>query len=155
MRVFLFPSLLVAAALTATATASSAAPESPMDVVAALSRFRAVPMPFDATALSPRERQLVGRLADATRLLDELFWEQSDPEGLRLYRSLAGRKKPADQALRRLLRINGGRYDLIRENAPFAGAGPRPAGGSMYPADLSKAEFDAYVARHPEQRAAL
>jgi hypothetical protein len=122
---------------------------------AQLAAFRAVRMPFDAQALTPRQQQLVAKLVEATRRLDELFWEQSDPQGLQLYRSLAGSAKSTDQQLRRLLRINGGRYDLIRENAPFAGAGPRPPGGSLYPVDLTRAEFDAYVAKHPEQKAAL
>lgn len=145
-------SLLVAAAMPA---AGAPAATTASDVDAALARFRAVQMPFDAAPLSPRERQLVSSLAEATRLLDELFWEQSDPDGLALYRSLAASRKPADQALRRLLMINGGRYDLIRENAPFAGARPRPPGGSVYPADLTRAELDAYVIRHPDRKAAL
>jgi hypothetical protein len=147
----------VAATLTllAAARADAAGAADTTDVAAALSRFRAVHMPFDAAGLSPRERQLVSRLVQATRLLDELYWEQSDPKGLALYRSLAGSEKPADLALRRLLMINGGRYDLIRENAPFAGAAPRPPGGSLYPADLTRAELDAYVAKHPDQKEAL
>jgi Peptidase family M49 len=135
--------------------ADTSAAAAPADVEAALSRFHAAHMPFDAAVLSPREKQLVNRLVEATRLLDELFWEQSDPDGLALYRSLAGSKIPADQALRRLLLINGGRYDLIREYAPFAGAGPRPPGGSLYPADLTRAELDAFVAKHPDRKTAL
>jgi hypothetical protein len=125
------------------------------DYSAALSRFRQVPMPYEAAALTPRQQQLVARLLAATRMLDQLFWEQSDPEGLKLYRSLAGSGRPQDQQLRRLLTINGGRYDLISENAPFAGAPPRPPGANLYPADLTRAQFDAYVAQHPEQKAAL
>jgi hypothetical protein len=162
LRSHLFPTIrkvAAAAAVTLIAGAANAAgtpaATAPDGVDAALSQFQAVHMPFDAGDLSPRERQLVNQLVKATRLLDELFWEQSDPDGLALYRSLAHSKKPADQALRRLLMINGGRYDLIRENAPFAGAGPRPPGGSLYPADLTRAELEAYVAQHPDQKAAL
>lgn len=120
-----------------------------------LASFHAVKMPYSAAALTPQQRRLVAKLAEATRYLDELFWEQSDPEGLKLYRSLAGSSKPQDQQLRRLLLINGGRYDLIHDNAPFGGAGPRPPGANLYPADLTRAEFDAYVVKHPEQKAAL
>ena len=125
------------------------------DVAAQLSKFRVVKMPFSSAALSPRERLLVEKLAAATRLADEVYWQQGDPAGLALYRSLAGSAKPQDQALRRFLRINGGRYDLINENAPFAGAGPKPAGGTLYPSDLTRAEFEGYVATHPQQKAAL
>jgi Peptidase family M49 len=124
------------------------------DLTAQLSKFTAVKMPYNSVALTPREKRLVAKLVEATRYLDEVFWQQSDPKGLQLYRSLASSKKPADQQLRRLLTINGGRYDLIHENAPFGGAGPRPPGGSMYPADLTRDEFEAYVAKHAEQKAA-
>ena len=125
------------------------------EVATQLLKYRRVNMPFAAAGLSARERQLVEKLVEATRYLDEVFWEQSDPQGLRLYRSLAASARAEDQQLRRFLQINGGRYDLIRENAPFAGAPPRPPGGSVFPADLTKPEFDAYVAKHPQQKEAL
>ena len=112
-------------------------------------------MPYDSSRYTRRQKQLVSKLTEATRFADELFWEQSDPMGHKLLQSLAGSSKPKDRQLQRMLVINGGRYDLIRENAPFAGAGPRPPGGSVFPADLTRAEFDAYVARHPGQKAAL
>ena len=149
--------LLVAAGLVGTALAApSATPAAAeADIAAQLAKFHAVHMWFDSSSLTPRQRQLVGKLAEATHELDDLFWEQSDPDGYRLYRKLGSSKAPADRQLRRLLVINGGRYDLIRENAPFAGAGPRPPGANLYPTDLTRAEFDAYVAKHPGQKAAL
>ncbi len=135
--------------------AASGAASPATDYAALVTRFREVAMPFDASGLTPTQQQLVAKLAEATRLLDELYWEQSDPQGLALYRSLESSSTPADQQLRRLLRYNGGRYDLIREHEPFAGAPPHHPGANLYPADLTRAEFDAYVAKHPEQRAAL
>lgn len=151
--------LCVAPVLTATAVASevaTATKASATDGVAVqLQKYRRVNMPFATAGLSTRERQLVEKLAEATRHLDELFWQQSDPQGLLLYRSLAGSAKAEDQQLRRFLQINGGRYDLIREYAPFAGAPPRPLGGSVFPADLTKAEFDAYVVKNTQQKSAL
>ncbi len=150
--------LSTAVAICAGFAASAATPPAPvpaLDVAAELAKFHAVKMPLDSSALTLRQKQLVAKLAQATRYLDLLFWEQSDPEGLKLYQALASSRKPADVALRHLLLINGGRYDLIREYAPFGGAGPRPPGGSVYPADLTRVEFDTYVAKHPEQREAL
>lgn len=125
------------------------------DYTAQLARFREVPMHFDQSGLSERERALLAKLADATRLLDELFWEQTDPEGLALYRKLESSPDARDQQLRRLLRYNGGRYDLINELEPFGGAGPRPPGAAFYPVDLTRAEIEQYVASHPGQKAAL
>jgi hypothetical protein len=126
-----------------------------VDVGAEVRKFREVHMHFDNRALTARQRALLAKLAEATRLLDKLYWQQSDPEGLKLYRSLAMSKSATDVALRRLLRINGGRYNLIADNAPFAGAGPKPPGNALYPPDLTRAEIEAYVQKHPEQKAQL
>lgn len=143
----------VLAAVFITTSIPGAAAE--LSVDRQLAKFREVAMPMPREGLNERERHMVDKLAEATRLLDELFWEQADPQGLALYRSLAGSKDPQQQRLRRFLRINGGRYDLISEFAPFAGAGPRPPGGSLFPQDLSRAEFDAYVTAHPHDKPAL
>lgn len=149
--------LLVCLVMMASAgqAGSPATDYSPADYSAQLAKFRVVAMPFDSSRYTKRQKQLVAKLAEATRYADDLFWEQSDPAGHKLLQSLAGSKKPKDQQLRRMLVINGGRYDLIRENAPFAGASPRPPGGNIFPAGLTRAEFDAYVASHPGQKAAL
>ena len=38
---------------------------------------------------------------------------------------------------------------------PFGAAGAKPAGAAFYPPDLTKEEFERYVAAHPEQKDAL
>jgi hypothetical protein len=163
--VWMAPTAPVAAAASSAATppaapaiGPAAAAKSPPDgaaITESLAQFQSVHMWYEPGALTPRQRQMVAQLAKATHALDDLFWEQSDPKGFELYHSLAKSKAPADKALRRLLIINGGRYDRLRDDAPFGGAGPRPPGGNLYPADLTHAEFDAYVAAHPDQKAAL
>ena len=54
-----------------------------------LARWKPVSMPFDSAALSPRERQLVEKLVDASRDLEDIYWRQSDPEDIALYNDLA------------------------------------------------------------------
>ncbi len=106
-------------------------------------------------SLTPRERQMVVKLVEACQFLESIYWRQSDPEGLKLYDELAGSTAPRALELRRFLRINGSRFDLINNNAPFVGTAPWPPGRALYPADLTHEEFDRYVAAHPEQKAAL
>jgi hypothetical protein len=120
-----------------------------------LAKFKPVRMPFDSSHLTAREQQMVGKLVEACQDLESIYWRQSDPEGLKLYQSLAGSRAPKDIALRRFLRINGSRFDLINDNAPFVGTAPWPPGRALYPADLTHEEFDRYVAAHPDQKAAL
>src|SRR5271166_3328201 len=82
-----------------------------------VAKFKTVQMPFDTTHLTERERQMVGKLVEACQDLESIYWRQSDPEGLKLYQSLAGSRAPKDVALRRFLRINGSRFDLIDNDA--------------------------------------
>ena len=120
-----------------------------------LAKFKPVRMPFDSAHLTERERQMVTKLVEACQNVESIYWRQSDPEGLKLYHTLAGSRDAKDIAVRRFLRINGSRFDLINNNAPFVGTAPWPPGRALYPADLTHEEFDRYVAAHPEQRAAL
>ena len=65
-----------------------------------LTKFRAVRMPFNKTGLSARELQMIDKLAKASGYLEEIYWEQSDPQGLKLYRRAQGQghrggKEPA------------------------------------------------------------
>src|SRR6266699_5428587 len=122
---------------------------------AQLAKFKPVRMPFDSSRLTPRERQLVAKLVEACQSLESIYWRQSDPEGLKLYHALDRSTAPRDLELRRYLRINGSRFDLINNDAPFVGTSPRPPGRALYPEDLTKEELDRYVAAHPDQKAAL
>jgi hypothetical protein len=125
------------------------------DLDARIARFTAVRMPFDPSALDDRERQMVDQLVAASRELESIYWRQSDPVGLSLYKALASNATPVGTAVRHYLFINGSRWDLVRENAPFVGTQMMPPGHSLYPADLTRAGADAYVKAHTDARAAL
>jgi len=132
--------------------ASSAGMTVVPDLSQRLARFHRVRMPFNATGLSPRERQMVEKLVDASRYLEEIFWRQNDPEGLTLYQSLEGSQNPRDVELRRYLWINASRFDLINENKPFVGTAPMPPGRGFYPQGLTRDQIEAYVAKHPQKK---
>jgi hypothetical protein len=145
-----------------TASLRSAAPDGPSvdtvlktaapDLDARLARFKVVRMPFDGSSLTAGERQLVDQLVIACRFLESMYWRQSDPEGLSLYRALAGNEAPLAQRVRRMLTINGSRWDLVDENRPFIGSMPMPPGHALYAADLTRAQIDEYLTKHPEKK---
>ncbi len=120
-----------------------------------LARFRAVKMPFNRKGLSARENRMVEKLVDAGHELENIFWRQSDPEGLALYLSLAGSQKLEDQKLRLFLFINGSRFDLIDENIPFVGTDPMSPGHGLYPKGLTREQVEQYVKDHPEKKAEI
>ena len=120
-----------------------------------LAKFRRVQMPFQSAGLTAREQKLVRKLVEACGYLESIYWRQSDPEGLTLYQSLANSTSPRDRKLRRLLWINAGRFDFTDGNAPFVGTDPMPPGRGFYPPHLTRVEVEQYVAKHPEQKAAI
>ncbi len=120
-----------------------------------LAQFKQVQMPFNAAALSAREQQLVNELVAANQALERAYWRQSDPPGLALYNALEGDASPLASKVRRYLFINGSRFDLVDENKPFIGSMPMPPGHALYPADLTRAQIEAYTAAHPARKAEL
>jgi hypothetical protein len=120
-----------------------------------IAQFKPVRMPFDASGLSDRERQMVEQLVAASRALESIYWRQTDPVGLALYKALASNETPAARSVRHYLFINGSRWDLVRENEPFVGTQKMPPGHYLYPTDLTRAAVDAYVKAHPDAKAAL
>jgi hypothetical protein len=125
------------------------------DLAQKLARFKSVQMPFHSAGLTAQEKKLVDKLVDATRYLEDIYWRQSDPEGLKLYLSLEGSTNPKDVELRRYLRINGSRFDLIDDNKPFVGTGPMPPGRGFYPHGITRDQIEQYVKQHPDKKAEI
>src|SRR5580658_766474 len=114
-----------------------------------LAQWKQVNMPFHSAGLSARERQMVEKLVDASQLLDDIYWRQSDLGGLTLY------KTTQDPVIKRLLMIMGCRWDLLANNSSFVGEIPMPPGHELYPHDLTRQQIEQYAQQHPEQKAAL
>ena len=134
---------------------SGDAAETPPTVAERLAKFRRVQMPFRSAGLSDREQMLVKKLVEASHYVEDIYWRQSDPEGLTLLKSLEATKSEADVMLRRLLMVNGSRFDLIRNNEPFVGTAPMYPGHGLYPDGLTREQLEAYIQQHPNQKAAL
>lgn len=116
---------------------------------AVLAKWQPLRMTYRSAGLSARERQMIDKLVEASRYLDAVFWRQSDPEGLHLF------KTTSDPALKRLLLINGCRWDLLNDNRPFVGDEPMPPGHALYPKGLTREQIEQYVKQHPEDKAAI
>jgi hypothetical protein len=125
------------------------------DLAQRLPRFKLVKMPYNPSGLSQRERDMVEQLVIACRELESMYWRQSDPEALALYNALGADKTLLAQNLKHYLFINGSRFDLVDGNKPFVGSAPMPPGRALYPAGLTRAEIEAYVARNPSRKQAI
>ena len=125
------------------------------DIAAQVAKFKLVSMPFSVNGLSDAERKMVYKLVEASQFLESIYWRQSDPKGLELYKRLLGCNQVMNQKIRRFLMINGSRYDLLENNKPFVGSDPFQPGRALYPAGITRQEIEAYVAKHPEKKAQI
>ncbi|HVO56280.1 MAG TPA: hypothetical protein VMT51_01155 [Dongiaceae bacterium] len=154
--VALFPMLVN---LNATGGGSSTSLAAPLgvapDLDARLAKFKLFEMPLNRAGLSERELKLVEKLVDAANRIEQIYWRQSDPEGLALYQKLLASDNPLDQKVLRFLKLNGSRYDLVDELHPFVGTQAAPPGRALYPPGLTQAEVEKYVAAHPGEQSAV
>ena len=100
-------------------------------------------VPFALTTnfsvLTEKEKQILPLLLEASKLIDDLFWQQAFGNKDSL---LAGNW---DEYIKKFLQINYGPWERLNDNKPFiAGVGEKPAGAQFYPVDMTKAEFDAW-----------
>ena len=108
-----------------------------------------------AAGLVDWERAVLDKMMQAADAMDAVYWQQVDPAGEEIFRRLARAPGPENRAAAVLMDANYGRWDRFREYAPLVGTDPHPPGGYVYPADLTKAELDAYLVAHPEEKEAV
>ena len=145
---------------TTAKSASSSKPYVVPDLAERVAKFKLVHMPFNSAGLGAREKEMVAKLVDASGLLDCIYWRQNDPEGLRLYLSLANSKAPQDLLLRRYLKINGSRFDLIDDDKPFVGTEPMPPGRGFFPGapsdkPVALSEIEEFARQVPDKKVAI
>ena len=112
--------------------------ESSSDIVAKVASYAQVELKADLSKLPEGDRQAIVLLLQAGQIMDGLFWKQvyGDKDAL-----LA---KISDPATRRFAEINYGPWDRLDGDKSFIkGVGPRPPGARFYPADMTKAQFEA------------
>jgi hypothetical protein len=111
------------------------------DIDQRLAKYTEVRLTADLASLDDNHREMIPLLIDAAKEMDALFWEQAYGDKADLMASIADDKE------RRFADINYGPWDRLADNEPFlAGHGAKPVGANLYPADMTKDEFEAAVA---------
>lgn len=111
-------------------------PSEPSYAERRLDIYATVALDPDLGDLSSNQRRLIGKLIEAGKIMDALFWRQAygDREALL--------ERIDEEAARQFARINYGPWDRLNANEPFVeGFGDKPDGANFYPQDMTKAEF--------------
>ncbi len=146
---------VVAPATAAVAQAPATAQSSswtPAQSKAILDKTQTIRLAPDISHLTPRERTAVARLLEVGRIFQDIYEDQRHHQALAVKaRVRAG----SDEAT--LYRLFQGPIATTLDNQllPFVAVPKPPPGTNVYPLDLTKAEYDAFVAANPQRAAEL
>lgn len=136
---------------TAAGTESTAA----SSLAASRAKIARIEMAPDVSFLTAEERQVVNLLIQVGDLMSEIYLRQVSADNPATRAAIAASDAPDKAALLDMFDLHFGPWDTLDEGKPFFGGKPAPAGAGFYPADLTKADFDAYLAANPSEKAAL
>jgi len=144
------PATTESSASTPAAATSSIAADTPQR----LAQLPRTVIDYDRSLLNDNERQVVAKLIDASKQIDEIYWRQVSEGNPALRDKLT--KQAGNSALDRAgldyFIANKGPWDRLKGDEPFIGTEKKPAGAAFYPADMTKEELEKYVAAHPGKK---
>ena len=125
------------------------------DIEERLARFEPTDLVADVSGLSEDELRVLDLLVQAARSMDEIFLRQVWRGNPELQAALQGAEGPEMAAARAYFTVNFGPWDRLEEMAPFIGEMPHPPGAGYYPEDMTKGEFESWIADHPDEEEAF
>ncbi|HEY3139319.1 MAG TPA: hypothetical protein VGL29_25090 [Blastocatellia bacterium] len=127
--------------------------KSPADSLAAkIRRFAPTDIAADTSRLSDGDRKALDKLVEAAKLLDPLFLRQVWSGNQALLVKLQADTSPEGRERLHYFMINKGPWSRLDKNEPFIeGVPPKPPQAGFYPDDMTKDEFNSWLATLSEQ----
>jgi len=119
------------------------------------SQFANVEISVNREQIRPGDLKVLPHLVKAAAIMDRIFWHQASSDGLAIRDALASRGDELSRLTVQLMDINFGPWNRLDHFKPFHGDRPRPEGVTFYPADMTAAEFESFIAKHPDEAAAF
>src|SRR5450631_1299765 len=109
----------------------------------------------DLSPLSASERDALMHCVAASDAITAIYLRQVSSENPRWHEDLRSRTDLEGRNLLKYFELNGGPWDQFNDDQPFIdNVGPRPKGGSFYPLDLTKEEWEQWLnSRHGDREA--
>lgn len=126
-----------------------------------ISKFIPVEIQYDENLLSEKEKIVLEKLYQASKLIDSLFLDQVYSKNRQIKSELLtklsdksvvndpGKKLELNLQLE-LFNIMFGPFDRLEDDEPFIGTEKKPLGANFYPENMTKEEFENWIKQHPE-----
>jgi hypothetical protein len=117
-----------------------------------IARFAPAPVTADTSKLQPGDKQALAKLIEAAGVIDEIFREQLWNGDAALKDRLSKDASPLGKARYHYFLINNGPWSDLDNHAAFVPDVPpeKLPGANFYPADMTKAEFEAWLKKIPQ-----
>ena len=120
------------------------------EMQARLEQFAPVTLGFDESLLDADQRRVVKELVQASRHLDDIFRLQAWRGNVDAEALLPSGDDPESAATRDYYDIMYGPWDRLTGEEPFLdGVGHKPHGAGFYPEDMTREEFEEWIAANP------
>ncbi|BBB32221.1 MutT/NUDIX family protein [Thermotomaculum hydrothermale] len=116
-----------------------------------INKFAPVKLSFDKKLINEKQKIVLKKLIEATKIMDEIFLRQVYSKNVEIREKL---KKANDELSKKeleLFNIYYGPFNRLEHDKPFIeGVGEKPLGANFYPEDMTKDEFEDFLKQHPE-----
>ncbi|MEP0862215.1 MAG: peptidase [Ignavibacterium sp.] len=125
-----------------------------------ISKFIPVEIQYDENLLSEREKVVLEKLYQASKLIDSIYLDQVYSKNHQIKAELLANLSDKsvvndpEQKLKlnlqlELFNIMFGPFDRLEDDEPFIGTEKKPLGANFYPEDMTKEEFENWIKQNP------
>ncbi len=116
-----------------------------------IKKFAPVKLTFDRSLINEKQRMVLKKLIEATKVMDEIFLRQVYSKNIEIREKLQKAKDELSKKELELFNIYYGPFNRLEHDKPFIeGVGEKPLGANFYPEDMTKKEFEDFLKEHPE-----
>lgn len=120
-----------------------------------IAQFAPTEIKYDSTLLDKRQKVVIEKLYQASRLIDSIFLRQVFSENLEIKNQLIDGTSEEDSLKLIYFNINFGPFDRLNHDAAFIDSYKKPLGANFYPPDMTKDEFEGWIKSHPADEKSL
>jgi hypothetical protein len=115
-----------------------------------IAKFVPVEITYDENLLSDREKVVLEKLYQASKLIDTIFLDQVYSKNYEIKNELMKKTDEASKFQLELFNIMFGPFDRLEDDEPFIGTEKKPIGANFYPEDMTKEEFENWIKQNPQ-----